>query len=40
MTEMNTARSLLYAGPAVVLSMMTFALVVYIPAFYATETGL
>ena len=40
MIEMNTARSLLYAGPAVVLSMMTFALVVYIPAFYATETGL
>ena len=31
---------LAYAGPAIVLSMMTFALVVYIPAFYATEAGL
>lgn len=40
MSEYSTARGLAYAGPAIVLSMMTFALVVYIPAFYATETGL
>jgi len=40
MMESSTARSLIYAGPAIVLSMMTFALIVYIPAFYATETGL
>jgi len=40
MMKSSTARSLIYAGPAIVLSMMTFALIVYIPAFYATETGL
>lgn len=40
MSQYSTARGLAYAGPAIVLSMMTFALVVYIPAFYATETGL
>jgi glycoside/pentoside/hexuronide:cation symporter, GPH family len=40
MAENSAMRSLIYAGPAIVLSMMTFALVVYIPAFYATETGL
>lgn len=30
----------LYSGPAIVVSMLTMALVVYIPAFYATEVGL
>lgn len=40
MATYSWERDLIYSGPAIVLSMMTFALVVYIPAFYATETGL
>jgi GPH family glycoside/pentoside/hexuronide:cation symporter len=38
--RLGTAALLLYSGPAVIISILTFALVVYVPAFYTTEVKL
>ena len=39
-TSIGTWTLILYSGPAIVISILTFALVVYVPAFYSTEVKL
>jgi Na+/melibiose symporter-like transporter len=38
--EIGAVTLVLYSGPAIVISILTFALVVYVPAFYTTEVQL